>query len=460
MLMKFLKLRRYFRFTPFDTATAQGREDARYRVALWSALTSFVSKGLAMVTMVLSVGLTVPYLGAERFGVWITVASFAGMLTILDLGVGNALTNHIAERSGQNDHVLLRRAISGGIGSLLIIGGCTSLLLWLLAGALPWDRLMTLGSPALIAEARQAAMLFAVLFGLSLVANGIQRVFSGLQRGFESNLASAIGSIVAAVGVWLCASRQADIPTLLAVTLGSSIGSSFLLLGLLVKRRLLEVRGLLNAIRCEGPILLRTGGLYFVLQIGSMVGVGSDGLIISSTLGAAQVAVYGVTQRLFQFVTQPLAVINAPLWAAYADAHVRGDRAFIRRTFKRSMLATTCLALSGAAVLTVGSEWFLARWTDGKVVVPWIFVLTFAVWTILEAIGNSFAMFLNGNFIVKQQVIVVIVFTTLVFPLKILGVNFLGVLAVPLASVVVYFVVTLGFYGVVFRSEIRSVLAR
>lgn len=457
--MKLQTVRRYFRITPFDTATAQGREAERYRRAMWSALANVVSKGLAMVVMVLSVGLTVPYLGAERFGVWITVASFAGLLTILDLGVGNALTNHIAVRAGENDLSSLRKAISGGLGCLFLIGSAAAALLWLLARVLPWERLMTLSAPALVSEARQAAMLFALLFGLSLFTNGIHRVFAGLQCAFESHLASAIGSVFAVAGVWYFANQHADIPTLLAVTLGCQSGSALLLLGVLAKRGQLGVSGLADAVRCEGPPLLQTGGLFFVLQIGTMVGWGSDGLIISSTLGAAQVAIYGVTQRLFQFVAQPLAVINAPLWAAYADAHVRGDKAFVRRALKRSMLATVSLAIIGVALLVTASEWLLVRWTDSKVAVPLVFVLIFAVWTVLEALGNAFAMFLNGSFVVRQQVIVVVVFTVLVLPLKILGANALGVVAIPLVSVVVYLIVTLGFYGVVFRSEIRSVLA-
>ena len=457
--MNLLTFRRYFRLSPFDTSTAQGREAERYRRALWSAVANAGSKGLSMAVIVLSVGLTVPYLGAERFGVWVTVASYAGLLTILDLGVGNALTNHVAVRAGHNDPVLLRKAISGGLGCLFLIGCVAAIVLWLLASVMPWERLMSLSSPELVAEARQAAMLFALLFGLSLFTNGINRVFAGLQCAFESHLASAVGSACAIAGVYFFANQHADIPTLLGVTLGCQTGSALLLLVLLVRRGLLAGRGVLDAIRCEGAPLLQTGWLYFVLQIGTMVGWGSDGLIISSAIGAAQVAVYGVTQRLFQFVAQPLAVINAPLWAAYADAHVRGDKAFVRRTLKRSMLATACIAVCGVATLVIVSEWVLARWTDGKVVVPGSFVVVFAIWTVLEAMGNAFAMFLNGSFVVRQQVIVVVVFSLLVLPLKILGVNEMGIVAVPLASIVVYLVVTLGFYGVVFRSDIKSVLA-
>jgi len=43
-----------------------------------------------------------------------TIASFVGMLTFLDLGVGNALTNKVAEAAAQDNAESLRRTISGG----------------------------------------------------------------------------------------------------------------------------------------------------------------------------------------------------------------------------------------------------------------------------------------------------------------------------------------------------------
>src|SRR5262245_16536613 len=120
--MNLLAARRFLRVTSFDTTTESGRADERYRLAVWSTLANLASKGLAMVVLLLGVSRTVPYLGAERFGMWTTVASFAGMLAFLDLGVGTALTNHIATAAATSRIPDLRQAITGGIGFLAIIG--------------------------------------------------------------------------------------------------------------------------------------------------------------------------------------------------------------------------------------------------------------------------------------------------------------------------------------------------
>ena len=60
--------------TLFTRSSADpGRE--RYRRAGMTASTSYMAKGLTLVMGFVSVPLTVHYLGAERYGVWLTISS-------------------------------------------------------------------------------------------------------------------------------------------------------------------------------------------------------------------------------------------------------------------------------------------------------------------------------------------------------------------------------------------------
>ncbi len=447
---------RYLRRQSFDRSTEDGRTAERYRLAAWATLANVGSRGAAMAVMVLSVSLTIPYLGAPRFGVWMTVASFATMLSFLGLGVGNALTNHVAVRAAQADPALLRRAISGGLGFLMFMGLVAGAGLFLLASFLPWSGLIKVDDAQLLLEARDAARLFALLFGLSLLTTGIQSVFAGLQRSFEVHLAAMLGSLGSLLALALAADRQAGIPVLLAASFGIPLLSILLLLVLLAGRRLFSFREIGLALPKETAGLIRMGGLFLLLQLGAMIGWGADTLIISSALGPAQVAVYSMGQRLFQFVSQPLAMVNAPLWGAYADAQAKGDAAFIRRTLKASMLATVAASLIGVAIIFVASQWLLFHWTRGALQVPVLLIAAMACWTVLECCGGAFAMFLNGIHVVRQQVVVVTLFCVLVLPLKIVGIGQFGLIAIPLAAVLVYSLTHIYFYGFVFYSKIRS----
>src|SRR5690349_19553868 len=91
------------RLSPFDTTTPEGRSKERLRRVVLTALVSAFSQGINVLTMLISVPLTLNYLGAERYGLWITISSLILLLGFADLGVGNGLLNAIAQANGRDD---------------------------------------------------------------------------------------------------------------------------------------------------------------------------------------------------------------------------------------------------------------------------------------------------------------------------------------------------------------------
>src|SRR5271163_2770899 len=76
----------------------------RYRRAGITASSSFIARALNILISFLSVPLTVHYLGAERYGVWLTISSLITWMSMTDFGLaGNALVNVLAEASGRED---------------------------------------------------------------------------------------------------------------------------------------------------------------------------------------------------------------------------------------------------------------------------------------------------------------------------------------------------------------------
>ena len=73
----------------------RGKE--RYRRASLTASASILSQALAVLISIVSVPLTVHYLGQERYGVWLTISSLMTWMTMTDFGLtGNALINLIS----------------------------------------------------------------------------------------------------------------------------------------------------------------------------------------------------------------------------------------------------------------------------------------------------------------------------------------------------------------------------
>lgn len=456
--MNILGIRRYLILKPFDTATEQGRSDERYRLSALTITANIFSRAMAMLVMVLSVSLTIPYLGSERFGVWMTIASFTGMLSFLDLGVGNALTNRVSYIEATKDRESLKNTISGGIGFLLIIGLIAGTCLFFLSGFLPWEKLIKLKGETTYDEIDDAVKIFSIIFGMSLFTGGIQKIFAGLQISYISHTVSLLGSIITIPSLYIATQNSFDIPKLLLITFGIQQIVNLILIYILKKRNLIELANIRINTFSEYKILIGTGGLFLVLQIGTMAGWGLDNLIISSTLGAIQVATFSVVQKLFQFVSQPLGIINAPLWGAYANANNIGDRQFIREGLKKSLIMTFTISALLGFVLLFNADIIFHYWTDENIKPTMVLLIAFYIWTVIETVGNVFAMFLNGCGIVKEQVINVIAFTIIVFPIKIYALKNYDLETMIIATSATYLIITIVMYGYMFKNKINKKL--
>lgn len=459
MILAIRMLASRLRLKPYDTQCAHGREKERYRLAIWSALANYLSTGIGMLVLLASVPLTLPYLGKERFGIWMTVASFAGLLSFLDLGVGNSLINRVSKAYAAGDHVRLRFTITHGLLVLAVIGlGVFALLISTVFFFDP-SSLMRIEEHGLAVEAQDTLVMFSALFSISMPLMGIQRIFQGLQRGYWPYAFRFVGGLLSLALLFVAANFGLGPPQLLLVCYGLPLFFLVFLVGILVKDGLLSIQSLkVYKLKGETISLLRTGGLFFILQIGVMVGWGADSLLISSYVGVAAVTQFALVQRVFQFVTIPLAILNSPLWPSYAEARQNKDSAYIVKTLRRSLGFTFILSLLGGSVIFFISPWLFPFWTKYTVQISPNFVALFGFWAVLEASGNCFAMFLNGVEIIKEQVLSVIFFCVIAIPLKISLTDQFGIPGVLYAAIVSYMLAVVLPYSVFFRKKIQSSL--
>src|ERR1700692_3845800 len=73
-------------------------------------------------TSLITIPLTVHYLGDERFGLWMTISSVLAMANFADFGIGNGLLNAVADAYGKDDYERIRRAVSSGFAVLFGVG--------------------------------------------------------------------------------------------------------------------------------------------------------------------------------------------------------------------------------------------------------------------------------------------------------------------------------------------------
>src|SRR5579862_3019396 len=104
------RMRSVLRLRPGAPRTPADHSRERYRLAGLGMLTAATSKAVSIAASLITVRLTFRYLGAERYGMWVTITSIVMMLNFADLGVNNGLINAIASAYGRNDREAARRA--------------------------------------------------------------------------------------------------------------------------------------------------------------------------------------------------------------------------------------------------------------------------------------------------------------------------------------------------------------
>jgi O-antigen/teichoic acid export membrane protein len=429
---------------PFDNTTPEGRARERHRRFTLSAATAAAAKLLSMGTVLITVPMTLNYLGPERYGMWMTIASFSIMLSFSDLGIGNGVLSAVADSFGRNDRPAIRNQVSSGFFFLCGIAVLLFLLFALIGPLFRWDRLFNVVSPLARQESAPALAVFILCFAIGMPFGIVQKVQIGLQQGFAANLWQCVGSLIGLAGVLAVIHFDGSVPWLIAAISGAPIFASILNFFLFFAVKAPDLAPNRNVVSGQTiGRMARIGLLFFVLQLIISVAFASDNIIIAQLLGASAVATYAVPEKMFALITSLIVLAVNPLWPAYTEAIARGDNKWVRKTFIRSMYFAVLAAAAGATVLVLFGREITALWVGHSINPPFLLLICFGVWKVLEAAGNALSIYLNGAGQLRMQVFLLAPMAICSIALKIALLPMLGLPGIVLATAFSYVIFVL-----------------
>ena len=435
---------------PRDPARAddhsRGAERNRRAVLTGSAAT--LARVVQIGTSLITVPLTLKYLGNERFGLWMTISSVLAMAAFADFGVGNGVLNTVAKAFGKDDMQGVRSAVSSGFAVLSSIAALLLTAFFTIYRFVNWPTFFRVVSPTARAEAGPALTVFAVCFALNISMDVVQRVQLGLQQGYRYGLWQLCGSLAGFMGVLAGIWLHVGLPVLVVAIAGAPIVATFAnavhFFGF-VRPDLRPTRTLVS--RHVISEIARLGGLFFVLQVVLAVSYSADNFIIARTLGAINVPEYSIPQRMFALVTMMSSMLVGPLWPAYGEAISRGDMHWVRKTLGRSMILVLAVSTVAAGSLLALSHILIHWWVGTRIHPSFLLLLGLATWTVISCCGDALAMFMNGAAIIRIQLLVATVFGATCLATKILFIRHFGISGVPWATILSYVVVVIVPYS-------------
>jgi len=340
----------------------------RDRAVRLTVAASLGAKVISVACTLAQVPLALHVLGAEGYGLWITLMSLLIMLNFVDFGLGVGLQKAVATAFGRDDPGQMRRAFFSGALALSGLALAALVVGLPLALMFDWGGLLKISEVALQRQAGPALAITVAAFAAGLPFNAVPRLAYATQRGWLQAAWIALGSI-ASLGLVALAARAhwGFLPFLTLTMLLPVAQGAGLLLHLW---RALGWKGWKVELlpRAEWRALAGDSLLFAVPQVGLAFVQVAPPLALSFAAGPVAATAFNLLQRLYSPVTQGQIMHLTPLWPAITEAHVRGDAAWVRRAFGQSLLVALGCGL--ALVFLTAQSGPLLHWWLGAAAVP------------------------------------------------------------------------------------------
>lgn len=399
-------------------------------------LQSFLIKGVSIVITFLLVPLTLGYLGAKDYGIWLTISSVIAWFGFFDIGLGNGLRNRFAEALAIGNHELARIYVSTTYFGLAGIFG----LLWILFfGAsffLNWYSIFNI-TPGETDNLQILVVYIFTLFVLRFILRLIAIIITADQKPALSNTFDPLSNVISLIIIYVLTITTKGSLFYLAIALTFSPVFVLLLASFyFFSHQYKAYRPSIKYFRMDQlKDLTGLGFQFFIIQIAVVVIFSTDNMIITQLLGPEFVTPYNIAFKYFNSISMAFAIIMNPLWSAYTQAYTLDDIAWIRQITAKLMKLWFGIAAAVTLMILI-SPFFYKFWIGDKVEISPLITLFMGIFILISTWNNIFVYFINGTGKIRFQLYSSIFAAVINIPLSIFlaGYHDLGAAGVILAT--------------------------
>jgi O-antigen/teichoic acid export membrane protein len=409
---------------------------------LQGSISALAGRGLAVLVNAALLPLTLRYLGRLEFGIWITISTSVVMLSVLDLGIANSLTNFIAEAHARasREEALTYYATAFWITSSVAI--LLSPLCYFAFEYNGWGGVFHLTDPEQIRHAGMCVTVAVGFFLASLPLTLANKVLSGYQQVHLANYFAMINSSLSLVAILTTIALRGTIVELMAAYCGSLVLGTIALNAWLLIWQRPWLKPHPSSVRLsEARRIFGQGLLFFVIQCAGLVVFGSDNLVITHYLGPADVTPYSFAWRLASYSAMIQAIMLPSLWPAFAEAYHMRQLDWIRHTYRsvtRKSLTAVFLAALFVAIFGRG----IIHWWAGPGAVPGTRLLwLMAIFNVIMASTTNQAFLLNATGRMRLEAIVAVLAALMNLSLSIYLVQRIGTEGVILSTILSFLLI-------------------
>ena len=346
-----------------------------------------VGQGINIAIQVISLPAFLAVWSPAEYGVWLMLSALTAYLSMADVGLVTAVGNEMTMANGRGDRVGANRLFQSALAFMLIVCGSLAAVSLLLIGFLPLDSLNSTDRQ-LALSALALTTVLALFSGLTdAVFRSTGRYAQGLMVANFARLAEWLGWMA---GLALTGSYA-------AVAVGGLIAR---LLGLLVAVWL-SARGshriywqLEHARLAEVRRLARPAVSFMAFPLSNALNFQGMTLLVGHVFGPALLALFNTYRTLTRVATQLTGMLSHAVWPEFSRMYGKGDRAGVRRLYRRWSLLCGVLAIALSLLLFAGAPLLLQRWTHGAIAFEPVFMGVMLLYAALAGLWHVSRVFL------------------------------------------------------------------
>ena len=415
---------------------------------------SFVIKGLSILISLMLVPVTIGYVSAELYGVWLSLSSMVHLMHFMDLGFSQGLKNKLVEAIANKDWNRGRKLVSTTymMVSLVFIPAC--IVLEFILPLINWCGLLNI-SEIYADDILQVLRVLVVFMCIHMIVNVLTNVVAAFQRVAFSSLFSVIGQVISFIIIFIM--TKTIPPSLMGLAFAYSavpvlvfIVSSIILYS---GQYRMIAPGFKSFDRTLMKDLFNLGFKFFILNIQVVVIFQSTNILISHVSSPLQVTSYNIAYKYIHLAMMAYLIIVSPLWPAYSDAYVRQDFVWMRN-MRNKMARILMLSIAAIAVMVLISPFVYHIWIGDKAEVPFMMTCLVAIYVSLYCCMNLNGYLLSGMGTIQLSTYLAFGGMILHIPLSLFLSKFIGAYGVIVSMIFITLV-----YAIVFNIQVNKILA-
>lgn len=380
----------------------------------------FVWQGLGILATLISLPISIMFLGKHDYGLWITIYGTVLWMSSFDFGIGNGFRNELTISFIRKDKEESAKIVTNAFIAISVLS-LTLVSIGLLVNFIIYYGFIL--NVNYIGDVYNLINILILFFGLEMILRLTCTIYTADQRSSITPLITGINNVLILIVVYVFYYNRNVFAQKELFFYGVAIG-----IIPIISNGLLTFIGFSNGYNFLVPKLtyydklwikriLKTGIKFFGIQISMIFLLQMSNVLVSTWSNPEFVTEINIADKYFGIISIVGTIILFPFWSAFTAANERGDNIWIKKTIKKLELIFVGLAIISFVLLLL-FPLAVKFWFKQRIEVPQMYAFIIMLKNLFIILNSIYSYYLNGIGRIKLQLVLYIVLAVLNVPIS------------------------------------------